>query len=516
MQQPSVTISRDVSNLYIKINGTTDKLTLSNWFTSDDYKIEQVKFADGTLWDVATLLAKALAPTLVNDVHTGTVSLQGSTIVGQTLTASHTLADFDGLGAVNYQWQASTDGSNWSAINGATANSLQLTRAQAGQFIRVHASYTDGGGTLESQDSAAGNQVTAPYQVISGTHGNDALAVTTADDGINGGFGFDTVRESGALSDYSISQSGNSVVLTNNLTGERDVLTDIERVTFDSGNNLTIAYTEAEAVARHLMTHWLHRDLSPDEGAYVLQHLTANSATDIAKVFLTLPEASELTNKSATELLAGYESDPLMQRLSALREVTGGDSNDQGTLPFGVAVNIDGGQGHDVLNLLENHADIGVIVNGDILGLSRHADGAMMDLKNAEMIALANDDTIAIAHDQIEGILGRLVHTFFDRNASVEEWQLGRDALAQHIAPDDILNWFQDHAGLTQLSDSDYIQTLYQNTFNRAATASEQNDYLTQLQNGSLDRSWLAVDLAQSQEAVTIIGSQVVVMDGWV
>ena len=113
----------------------------------------------------------------------------------------------------------------------------------------------------------------------------------------------------------------------------------------------------------------------------------------------------------------------------------------------------------------------------------------MLDLKNVEMIALANDETIAIAHDQIEGILGRLVHTFFDRNASVEEWQLGRDALAQHIAPDAILNWFQDHAGLTQLSDSDYIQTLFQNTFDRAATATEQNDYLTQLQMAA----WIAV-----------------------
>ena len=140
----------------------------------------------------------------------------------------------------------------------------------------------------------------------------------------------------------------------------------------------------------------------------------------------------------------------------------------------------------------------------------------MLDLKNVEMVALANGDTMAIAHDPIEGILGRLIHTFFDRNASVEEWQLGREALAQHIAPDAILNWFQDHAGLTQLNDSDYIQTLYQNTYDRAATATEHNDYFTQLHNGSLDRSWLAVDLAQSEEAVTIIGSQVVVMEGWV
>ena len=464
----------------------------------------------------STAIQAAVAVAAVNDKHTGTVTLQGITIDGQTLTASHTLADLDGLGTVNYQWQASTDGSTWTAINGETANSLQLTQTQVGQFIRVHASFIDGGGTLESQDSEASNQITAqPGQVISGTHGNDALVSTTANDSINGGFGFDTVRESGVLTDYAVSQSGNSVVLTNNLTGAHDVLTDIERVIFDSGNNLTIAYTEAEAVARHLMTNWLHRDLSVDEGGYVLQHLTTYSATEIANVFLTLPEASGLTNKSAAELLAGYESHPLMQRVAALHEVTGGDGNDRGTLPFGVAVSIDGGQGHDVLDLLETRNHVNIAVNGNTLELTRNTDGAMLDLKNAEMITFSDGNTVAIAHDPIEGILGRLVHTFFDRNATAEEWQSGRDALAQHIAPDAILNWFQDNAGLTQLTDSAYIQTLFQNTFNRAATTTEQNNYLTQLHDGSLDRSWLAVDLAQSQEAVTIIGSQVLVMDGW-
>ena len=65
---------------------------------------------------------QTVSVTAVNDAPTGIVTLKGATIVGQTLTASHTLADLDGLGAVNYQWQASTDGSNWSAINGATAN----------------------------------------------------------------------------------------------------------------------------------------------------------------------------------------------------------------------------------------------------------------------------------------------------------------------------------------------------------------------------------------------------------
>jgi len=67
-----VTISRDFnSNLIIKINGTTDKLTLSNWFFDDAYKIEQVKFANGTLWNAATLVAKTQVATDGDDYLTG-------------------------------------------------------------------------------------------------------------------------------------------------------------------------------------------------------------------------------------------------------------------------------------------------------------------------------------------------------------------------------------------------------------------------------------------------------------
>ena len=39
-----------------------------------------------------------------NDPATGTVTISGTPVVGQTLTASNTLADADGLGTITYQW----------------------------------------------------------------------------------------------------------------------------------------------------------------------------------------------------------------------------------------------------------------------------------------------------------------------------------------------------------------------------------------------------------------------------
>jgi hypothetical protein len=80
----------------------------------------------------------------VNDAPTGAVTITGNAILGQTLTATNTLADADGLGTIGYQWQA--DGT---AIGDATASTYVLTQEQVGKTITVAASYTDGGGALE-------------------------------------------------------------------------------------------------------------------------------------------------------------------------------------------------------------------------------------------------------------------------------------------------------------------------------------------------------------------------------
>ena len=74
----------------------------------------------------------------VNDLPTGTVSISGATGAGgapqqgDTLAASNTLADLDGMGTVSYQWFA-----NGVIISGATAASFTLAQAQVGQTISV-------------------------------------------------------------------------------------------------------------------------------------------------------------------------------------------------------------------------------------------------------------------------------------------------------------------------------------------------------------------------------------------
>jgi uncharacterized delta-60 repeat protein len=71
-----VLVTRDDYSLYLSLVGTTDKLTLSNWFTN---RIEQVRFADGTVWDAAILIAKA-GGSSGNDYLVGTTG--ADTLVG--------------------------------------------------------------------------------------------------------------------------------------------------------------------------------------------------------------------------------------------------------------------------------------------------------------------------------------------------------------------------------------------------------------------------------------------------
>ncbi|TLU82424.1 MAG: hypothetical protein FDX21_07930 [Chlorobium sp.] len=104
-----------------------------------------------TLRDIAgnPLVDISLAVSIpINNSPTGSVTITGTPLLGETLTASHTLADADGLGVISYQWQA--DDVN---INGATENSYALSKEEIGKTITVVASYTDDAGTPESVES---------------------------------------------------------------------------------------------------------------------------------------------------------------------------------------------------------------------------------------------------------------------------------------------------------------------------------------------------------------------------
>jgi uncharacterized protein DUF4347/uncharacterized protein DUF4214/hemolysin type calcium-binding protein len=373
-----------------------------------------------------------------------------------------------------------------------------------------------GGGGNDTVGSLGGNDQTSGDEgndIVYGGSANDIISGGTGDDQLNGGFGFDIALQEGQQTDYQITTQGNHIILTHS-DGTIDTITDAELVRFATGPSLAIAYSATEAAAHHLVKTWLGRDLSVAEGNAV-QDWEQMDVSYILKEFRNLPEAADFRDKTDDELLAGLNDNPDIIQLDVTRDIIVGDNDDQGFLPLGLALHADGGAGYDVLRMLNSRSDVHLATVGDNLEITNLNDGAMLSITNAEAIAFDSGETVILTHNVNESILARIVHTFLDRNATIEEWQAGRQALADNAEAQVFFDWFQARTDFDQLSDSEYIQTLFQNTLQRTATTDEVNGYLAQLDDGSLNRDWLAVDIAQSEEAIAVIGS-VIAFDGGV
>ncbi len=111
----------------------------------------------------------ALIASPANYPPTGDVIISGQTKVGQILTASNTLNDANGLGAISYQWLK-----NSLPISGANQTTYTLKKDDAGKAISVTASYTDLQNNAESKNSIATNliELNDPTYLLSATKAN--------------------------------------------------------------------------------------------------------------------------------------------------------------------------------------------------------------------------------------------------------------------------------------------------------------------------------------------------------
>jgi Ca2+-binding RTX toxin-like protein len=149
--------------------------------------------------------SSTLTVAAVNDAPTGVAAIAGTATEGSTLTASNTVADPDGLGAITYQWQRSDGAGGWTDIGAATGSTYQLAAADIGHTVRVRAGYTDAGGTAETVNSAATgvvanlNDVPAGPVAVTGaaTQGQVLTASNTVTDadGLSGPITYQWQRE---------------------------------------------------------------------------------------------------------------------------------------------------------------------------------------------------------------------------------------------------------------------------------------------------------------------------------
>ena len=105
-----------------------------------------VTASDGELSDSGSFIITIID---INANPTGNITISGTPVEGQILTAVSTLADEDGIGTLSYQWKA-----NGLEIPGATSIGYLLEQSVVGKIITVTATYTDGKGNPESVTSS--------------------------------------------------------------------------------------------------------------------------------------------------------------------------------------------------------------------------------------------------------------------------------------------------------------------------------------------------------------------------
>ncbi|WP_239324785.1 calcium-binding protein [Snodgrassella gandavensis] len=149
--QDEVLFTRDGSHLLLKIRGTTDQITVVNFFTGDGHggdQIDVVEFADGSQLDVEAIKALLLKPTEGNDILIGYES--DDSLIG--------------LGGND------------------------VLKGQGGN------DFLDGGDGDDNLDGGAGNDVLiggAGNDILYGGDGDDTIIGGTGDDYLEGGIGSD-------------------------------------------------------------------------------------------------------------------------------------------------------------------------------------------------------------------------------------------------------------------------------------------------------------------------------------
>ena len=284
-----IVLARQDDTLRLSVAGATDSLHVSHYFNSDatrGYQIEEIRFADGTIWDVAAVKKMVIQGTDDDDVlygYTGDDTMQG-------LAGDDTIRGRAGNDVID---------------GGAGADRLY---GEAGDDTLY------GGG----QDDVLYGDTGA--DLLQGQAGDDKLYGGTGDDTLDGGAGNDTL-DGGRGNDtylFGIGSGKDTISSYDKTTGKRDVIqlgagidaTDI--VLSRQENSLRLSITGRSDSLR--VSNYFDRDAST--GARVEEIRFADDTIwDVATVRQLVTRGT-----NGDDVLHGYASDDL---------ITGGAGDDR-------------------------------------------------------------------------------------------------------------------------------------------------------------------------------------------
>ena len=317
-------------NLYIYLGGTNDRIEVEDYFLSEattDRAIEEIRFADGTVWDIATVKTLVQQPTGQND----------------TLYA-YTPGDLlEGGGGDD-------------TLLGANGDDV----LQGGS----------GSDRLEGNDGADQLQGGVGNDTLIGYSGNDFLNGGAGNDGYYGGSGSDTYhfdRGFGRdfINNYSYGGANDSVSARTDAIQFGEGI-DPSEVWVSEGSSDDLIVSLIGTNDRITVTNYFS---SNGTSRYVLNQIRFNDGTAwnysdvVARLSTqTLPEgvtldgtdgADLLTGNEGNDYLYGYAADDQLVGLGGRDALYGGDGND--LLQGGNAIDTLRGEGGD--DTLEGGAD---------------------------------------------------------------------------------------------------------------------------------------------------------------
>jgi uncharacterized delta-60 repeat protein len=294
--------------------------------------------AGGTTERVSSMPTTEVAN--VNDAPSGTLTIVGTPVQGQTLSAVSDLVDLDGLGVVTYTWKA----------NGITiANDVTrytLTSAEVGKSISVVANYVDGFGTSEYVSSNSTGVVTDPFfrmsnAVYTGNGQNNWVMGTPANDVIDGGAGDDNI----------IGNAGNDIIVGGSGTDLLDGGPGDDRFVVASAvdHSALESIIGGDGLDEIRFTAISTSTLTLSSSVSGVERIVVGTGTATTAV----TSATTALNVSAANLLEGVS----ITGNSGVNTLTGGTGDDSlvgnggNDVLIGSAGNdtLDGGQGNDVM-----------------------------------------------------------------------------------------------------------------------------------------------------------------------
>jgi Ca2+-binding RTX toxin-like protein len=368
-----VLVKREGDVLVLSIKGTNDTLRVNYFFSSDatsGYQVEQIKFADGTSWDLNAIKTRVVVPTAENDVLIGYATADMMT----GLAGDDTLSGRAGNDSLD-------GGSGDDVLNGEAGDDVLLGG--------THNDRLDGGDGTDSLNGQDGDDT------LYGQAGNDTLDGGAGNDTLDGGAGNDTyLFGRGAGRDLISAYDATAGKLDTILLGAGVLTTDV--LLQREGDVLVLSIKGTPDTLR--VNYYFNGDATT---GYQIEQIKFADGTswDINAV-----KARVLTASGENDTLIGYASADTLSGLGGDDTIAGRAGNDS----------LDGGSGDDTLNGEDGDDVLLGGTHNDRLDGGTGVDNLQGQEGDDTLYGQAGDDTLdgGTGSDMLDGGSGNDIYLF--------------------------------------------------------------------------------------------------------